>query len=385
MASNLKARLRRYRASGKTPCHSVVKNNLRISSDSPWPGWEEAGFKTLKRTLKRDLPFSLPFSFPKALAILVPDFARLGRIPSPGELLFFDLETTGLSGGAGTVAFLAAFGRFSPVVKASANTPASNATAELEITQYLLLDYPGENDFVESVVREFAASPAPIAVTYNGKCFDSQILKTRCLMNGIAPPVYFHADLLHPARRLWKRLLPDCSQSTVEVSVLGLDRTGDVSGAMAPEIWFSFLRSGENGELLSVCDHNAKDVSGLASLFLSLADIAAKPLESQFRFDEEALALFWRIALKRTPLFFADDGSCAETGRTLLERAAGSGCQKASYTLLRDLAIDAEWRLRDPALALSYTESALAIPELPEGLMAELEKRQKRLMDKSAQ
>jgi len=368
MSMDLKARLRRYRDT-RNPSASTTEEtkSRRITEEEKgsWPGWIEAGFKTLKREVSLELTVPVPDAFSSALPIIIPDLLRMGKSPSPGDLLFFDLETTGLSGGAGTIAFLAAFGHFA---KGSGN-------AGLVITQYLLLDYPGESDFIERVVGEFAVSPSSLVVTYNGKSFDSQILRNRCLMNGMTPPEYFHADLLHPARRLWKRVLPDCSQSTIEVSVLGLDRTGDVPGAMAPEIWFSFLQSGDNSELISICDHNVKDITGLATLFLALNAIASSPLESldRFNFDKEALALLWRKALKRYPERFWEEEK--ETGEELLRNAARNGSPLAALILAKD----AEWCLKDYRLALEYTDSALASQEISEELRENLEKRRIRL------
>jgi len=129
---------------------------------------------TLKREFRRPLKFEIPDELPDALAVIVQDFT-MQRIKGDqimtNDLLLFDLETTGLSGGAGTIAFLAAFGRFVP-------------PAEIAITQYLLLDYPGEPDFLELVAGEFATNAPPFMVSYNGKSFDSQILRSRLLMRG---------------------------------------------------------------------------------------------------------------------------------------------------------------------------------------------------------
>jgi tetratricopeptide (TPR) repeat protein len=102
---------------------------------------------------------------------------------------------------------------------------------------------------------------------------------------------------------------------------------------MAPDIWFNFLRSGGNfdrrgevedlrpsrpagdsprdpagnpagdpvGDLLGICDHNVRDIFGLASLFRAFAEIAAAPLEAaeKFRCDEENLALCWRCGQRQ--------------------------------------------------------------------------------------
>ena len=373
MSVDLKARLRRYRDTRKLSASNTeeprgTQSTTEEEKDS-WPDWTEAGFKTLRREILLELEVPVPEAFPAALPIVIPDIFRMGRLPSPGNLLFFDLETTGLSGGAGTIAFLAAFGRF-----AEGAAVRGSGKAGIRITQYLLLDYPGESDFIERVVGEINLSP-PLVITYNGKSFDSQILRNRCLMNGIRPPEYFHADLLHPARRLWKRALPDCSQATIEVSVLGLDRAGDMPGAMAPEIWFSFLRSGDNPELLSICDHNMKDITGLASLFLAMARIAADPFgnRERFRFDGEALALLWRKALKRNPLLFGNEER--KTGEALLRNAQLHGSPLAALILAKD----AEWRLKDYTLALEYTDFALASQEISEELRENLLRRRRRL------
>ena len=350
--------------------------NLELSS---WPGWEEVGYLTLKRIIWQEQPISFKKAFPRTLSILIPDLQLLGRIPSYEELLFFDLETTGLSGGAGTIAFLAAFGRFIPVQENNK----INDSVKLQITQYLLLDYPGEPDFMDRLLLEFAPNPvngrAPIIVSYNGKCFDSQILRNRCLMNGLKVPFYYHADLLHPARRLWKQVLPDCSQSTVETSILGLSREGDVSGAFAPDIWFSFLKTGENTALLSICEHNIKDISGLSSIFIALLDIAGNPLKNQgkYRFKEEALALYWAKLLKKFPGNF-DDG-IINSGRLLLEKAMENGSVRVAIVLAKN----AEWQLKNPLLALNYVETALASPKIDNKIKEELETRQVRLLKKT--
>jgi hypothetical protein len=252
-----------------------------------------------------------------ALAILVPDLA--GRnLPNIEDFLFFDLETSGLSGGAGTVAFLAAFGRIK--------------NDKLHITQYLLLDYPGENDFLEAVLKEFKDEKSVI-VSYNGKCFDSQIIKNRCLMNRIRPPVYFHADLLHPARRLWKNIIGDCCQASIETNILGLDRTGDIPGSMAPDIWFDFLKTGRTEMLLGICKHNCSDIAGLAAILSAMVSIADAPLETDYRYDIERLALYWRDFVRRNDM---QNEELRTTGNELMRYAVKKGNPRAVYVYAYD-------------------------------------------------
>jgi uncharacterized protein YprB with RNaseH-like and TPR domain len=351
------------------------------------PGWESIGSFAARQTVVREFPPALPAAtklpsvFPRSLGIPAPDFFGYIADPAvrgkagPEDLLFFDLETTGLSSGAGTVAFLAAFGRF---------VPSGAAAYALRVDQYLLLDYPGESDFLEAALKEFGnnAGPGtsteslrpPLVVTYNGKTFDAQILKTRCLMNAIVPPEYHHADLLHPARRLWKRVLPSCGQAAIETAVLGLDRGGDIPGSEAPDIWFDFLKTGRTEALLGICEHNIKDIYGLARLMTALLEIAASPLEAleKYRCDAERLALrWWKICREeRLNAGTLPGGPEFETGKLLLDYAAAQGWRKALLVRM----IDAEWRLRDPVKALVLVDEALALDAVLEVSVPEFDR-----------
>jgi hypothetical protein len=248
-------------------------------------------------------------------------------------------------------------------------------------------------------------------------------------MNGFPPPPFLQNDLLYPARRMWKRVLPNCSQSTVEAAVLGIDRTGDIPGSRAPEIWFAFLRSGggeAQARLLSgICDHNVRDISGLSALLRAFAAIAASPLQEAARFscDAENLAMLFRRAASREgqdsrelrrdarellELAARDyPRSCirlgfdlfragrSEDARAALKRAASDGerwrvprGETARALALRALASDAERRLKRNDLARSYCLDALRgegrpplkeSGELPGELRASLLRRQERL------
>jgi len=262
-------------------------------------GWEVCGYKVLKREVNVQSPFNSMNELPSALPVVIPDLDRLRckvscakDIPLLEDFVFFDLETTGLSGGSGTVAFLAAFGQVhSSVLR-------GKLSRMMRITQYLLLDYPGQNDFLENVLTCFKNEKSVI-VTYNGKCFDSQILKSMCIMNRINPPEYSHVDLLHPSRRLWKRIIQNCRQSSVETKIIGLDRIGDISGEFAPDIWFDFIKTGNTERLIQICDHNKKDIYGLAAIFSAMILIAQDPFNDLLLFDIELLAMYWRKYIRK--------------------------------------------------------------------------------------
>ena len=115
-------------------------------------------------------------------------------LPPPdgtGErILFVDLETTGLSGGAGTVAFLVGVGWFD--------------LGAFQVRQFLLTSYASERALLCAVAECFDA--AALLVTYNGKTFDVPVMETRWMFHRMRMPLESvrHFDMLHPARRLWR-------------------------------------------------------------------------------------------------------------------------------------------------------------------------------------
>jgi uncharacterized protein len=221
----------------------------------------------------------------------------------PEQLLFYDTETTGLSGGAGTVAFL--FGA------AWCEGP------DLAVEQLFLADFPGEPGFLNAVRERMA--PYRAFVSYNGRTFDCPLLRTRFTMNGIPWEPGPQVDLLHHARRLWRTVTGDCSLRAMEEHVLGFTRDGDVPGEQVPLIWKEFLRSGSPGLLPAVFEHNAADVASLARLHRAIGRLLAGD-EPAARVDEGALGR-WMLA-----------GS-PEAGTAVLEAAFGRGDAAAGVSL----------------------------------------------------
>ncbi len=179
----------------------------------------------------------------------------------PEDLLFYDLETTGLSSGAGVVAFLAGFGRIEE--------------GRIIVSQYFMSDFPGERELVDHIAEEIRRKK--VLVSYNGKTFDRHLLVTRFRMNGLSFPDIAELDLLHVSRRLWKDHIPSCTLASVEENILGIERTNDISGRYIPDLYFSFLKSG-NPELLSgVFSHHLQDIVSLSSLLGRISDLWKNP------------------------------------------------------------------------------------------------------------
>ena len=183
-----------------------------------------------------------------------------GADPPCGRLLFLDLETTGLAGGAGTYAFLVGCGWFDGAV--------------FRVRQFVLTSFAAERLLLEELAALMRA--AGVLVTYNGKTFDAPLIDTRFLFHRLEAPCsgLAHIDLLHPARRLWRPAVdfhlgggePSCRLSLMEQSILGHVREDDVPGFEIPSRYFQFVRSGDARGLDGVLEHNRLDVLSLAML-----------------------------------------------------------------------------------------------------------------------
>jgi uncharacterized protein YprB with RNaseH-like and TPR domain len=187
---------------------------------------------------------------PELLALLALD----PRVAScdPNRALFLDTETTGLSGGAGTVAFLVGLAFW------------DGGTLVLE---QLLVRALGEEAPMLERVRERVRA-ASMLVTFNGKSFDMPLLRTRFVLARVEPPPEPpHLDLLHVARRIHgKRVRQGCRLVALEREILGFERIDDVASGDVSECYLHFLRTGDAQALLGVVEHNAWDVVAMAAL-----------------------------------------------------------------------------------------------------------------------
>jgi uncharacterized protein YprB with RNaseH-like and TPR domain len=180
-----------------------------------------------------------------------PRLSLLGGSSCGGRVLFVDLETTGLAGGAGTYAFLIGCAWFD--------------RGRFHIRQFFLSSFDSERALLETVGD--VARDAATLVTYNGKTFDVPLIETRHALNRLPTPfgAMPHVDLLHPARRLW-RADEGHRLGSLERWLLGHEREGDVPGFEIPARYFHYVHSGDPAPLGAVLEHNRQDLLSLAFL-----------------------------------------------------------------------------------------------------------------------
>jgi len=290
------------------------------------------------------------------------------------EYLFLDTETSGLSGGTGTYAFMIGLG--------------FRTQAGFRLMQLFMRDPSQEAALLASLSRILA--PFKVVVTFNGRGFDIPLLKTRHIINGIPQPFdnLLHIDLLPVARKLWRNRLPSRALKSLEVEILGVPRTSDeVPGYLIPEMYFEYLRSGDARQMSGVFYHNGMDILSLAALFNFINELLANPFASQ---NIDSLDL---MAIAR---MHEDQGNIDHAMR-LYERAISQGLPRPFFiqTLQRfaqlyrrrgdwdsaiqlweksvleyqqldaciELAKYYEHRQRDPITAMYWTEKALELIE----------------------
>ena len=180
----------------------------------------------------------------------------LGVLEADGPVMFLDLETTGLSGGAGTVAFLVGIGFFE--------------NGAFRTRQFLLPGFASERALLHAVAE--CLGDAGCLVTYNGKTFDLPVMETRWLFHRqpLAWTDLTHLDMLHVSRRLWRARGDDpeasCRLVFLERDLFGVERVGDVPGMEIPGRYFDYIRYGDAELLEPVLHHNRLDLLSLALL-----------------------------------------------------------------------------------------------------------------------
>jgi uncharacterized protein len=184
-----------------------------------------------------------------------------GNANDKSSFVFLDTETTGLSGGTGTLAFMVGIGFF-------------NSQSGFQLEQYFLRD-PVEEQALLGALAEQLGNFGFI-VTYNGKSFDVPLLKTRFVLQGIAHPFdgLQHLDLLPLSRRLWRNRLESRTLQNLEVQILGTFRTQEeIPGWLIPQMYYDYLRSADARPMKGVFYHNAMDILSLTALFTHINNL----------------------------------------------------------------------------------------------------------------
>lgn len=246
--------LRERAVSAHTPVRAA-------STDRHLPGNEIApGLHLIEAFLPQPIPR-------QALSLA---FAKREDAVDPRDLLFFDTETTGLAGGTGTRAFMIGV----------ADWCMDDAQGSgLRVRQLMMSTMAAESAMLD-LFRSWL-SPQTVLSSYNGRCYDAPLLKTRYRLARRGDPISAldHVDLLFPTRRRYRGTWENCKLSTIERQLLRVVREDDLPGSEAPAAWLSYLRGGSARNLRRVAEHNHQDVVTLSLLLQRLVAVDAQDRE----------------------------------------------------------------------------------------------------------
>ena len=371
------AALRPRAAEGVKPAESIAKEerHARLA--------RLLGAELRITSLGRHLAVTSRFAGPSACAI-GPRAQRLLAPQSGAEVadtsrwIFLDTETTGLSGGTGTYAFLIGVAWWEDDA--------------FVVEQLFMREHSEEASLLLDLSRRLGERH--VLVTFNGKSFDWPLLETRYRMTraaAVARPTV-HLDLYHPARQLWRLRLKSVALAELERHVLALDRGPDIPSHTIPGKYFDFLRGGAVGPIIEVFRHNQMDLCGLAALAARITRLLEEPEHSSG--DASELFGISRMLQRRGEGLLAKEayqralayGLPQEADRIarrelalLAKRQGDFGCANAFWEeLLGDsidgihayeqLAIHYEHRAREPQRAVALAREALV--RLREGYLA---------------
>ncbi|MDD2201643.1 MAG: ribonuclease H-like domain-containing protein [Firmicutes bacterium] len=178
----------------------------------------------------------------------VPDLDLLA-LCAPDEVVFLDIETTGLS----STSTLFMVGMIIP------------SEQGLILHQLFARDYEEEPAVLEETLVRLNGVRA--VVTYNGKRFDMPFIRRRLAYYGRDDdPQTSVIDLCPPARRRFSFALPNCRLSTIQTMVLDCPRDGDIPGFLIPDLYNHWVRTGDADTILPVLDHNELDLIAMVDL-----------------------------------------------------------------------------------------------------------------------
>jgi hypothetical protein len=287
------------------------------------------------------------------------------------KALFLDTETTGLSGGTGTFAFMVGLGFFEG--------------DRFLVNQFFMRDYSEERASLSLIKKTIDSFQ--FLVTFNGRQYDIPLLETRFILSRMISKIREmpNFDLLYPSRRIWKGAYENCRLVTLESQLLGVERTGDIPSEWIPYLYFEYIQTGDASKIQPVFYHNQMDILSMVALAGRIHLVyhdpqAARPRKGIEHFAlgrlflehgqrEKAIPCF-EIALKRCDddlswevmkwlsRAFKKTGQ-GERARSLWEEMISWPYKKDAFPYI-ELAKYHEHRLKDWDRAMAYVDKALA-------------------------
>lgn len=220
--------------------------------------------------------------------------------------VFLDLETTGLSGGTGTVPFLVGLAYY--------------RDERFKVTQFFLSEMAEEDRLVQELGRFVHEMGFRSVVSYNGKAFDLPLIETRFALHRTPCPFRGlpHLDFLFSARSLWKHKYDSCRLFNLAQQIVQASRSEDIPGAEVPLRYFQFIRNGDFSLIEPILYHNQEDLLSLLGVIVAGAVLVERNREAAEKGEADAMDLYGVAKL------FEKAGDMTTT-TALLEKALAGG------------------------------------------------------------
>jgi uncharacterized protein YprB with RNaseH-like and TPR domain len=173
---------------------------------------------------------------------------------APSSAAFIDTETAGFHG---RPLFLMGLVRY--------------RRGKFMLTQYFARNYAEE----VGLLSQFAAMlpELKLLVTFNGKAFDWPFVRDRMVYHRVeCEPSFAHLDLLHPSRRRWRSVLPNCRLQTLERYLSGRWRSDDIPSDQIPQRYHDFVREQDARVIAPIFHHNRLDLIAMMELLIALVE-----------------------------------------------------------------------------------------------------------------
>ena len=214
------------------------------------PKWKKSANNYLNMIEANDV-VSLQYWLGKYLSKSHPLVHYLAGLCEDEDFVILDIETLGL------------FGR--PIILLGIAKPSNNIITTYQI---LLRDISDESGALGEFLSHITENTS--LITFNGKSFDIPFIEERLSYYSIDTSLIRpHFDLLHFSRRAWRDILPNCRLETLETH-FNIHRDVDVPGALVPEFYETYMKTGNVGPLVAIVEHNKQDLITLALLFTKL-------------------------------------------------------------------------------------------------------------------
>jgi uncharacterized protein YprB with RNaseH-like and TPR domain len=220
--------------------------------------------------------------------------------------VFLDLETTGLSGGTGTVPFLVGLAYY--------------RDERFKVTQFFLSEMAEEDRLIRELAEFIREMGFKSLVTYNGKAFDLPLVETRFALHRTPCPLRGmpHLDFLFSARSLWQHKTESCRLFNLAQKIVQAERSEDIPGDEIPLRYFQYIRSGDFSLIEPILYHNQEDLLSLLGVIVAGAVLVERNRSAAGKGEGDPMDLYGVARL------FERAGDAA-TSAALFEKALAGG------------------------------------------------------------